>query len=340
VHPSLAFVLSAMAGHLFGYEAALAIDAQARPLREARGAIESVVERGQHDLLERLAVEIALPSSRFTDGLRAGQYDGNLDARTAVRIVSLLRYAQGQLPLEAYEVEHGKIGTPSTVVEDLTDALTRGIEQLTRPVDAIKHQAKTVTVGTSRSEETLFDSALVQSVLDAGAPRDRLSYRSLRTLAALDAAVARVTGYTRYLVEGDPRSGQAHATVIDKGGSAAGLKSRTEERPILQGTKNLAARQRLVTAAMGRRDGRTLVIVPETKGNETTGLTLLHVEFNGALAAPAARAVLEGYQSRMAALADAVLETEPSLRDEVLGEIPIVDLLTQPVHVLADRWRG
>ncbi len=36
VHPALAFVLSAMAGHLFGYEAALAIDGSARPLREAR----------------------------------------------------------------------------------------------------------------------------------------------------------------------------------------------------------------------------------------------------------------------------------------------------------------
>src|SRR5204863_6928679 len=42
VHPELAFVLSAMAGHLFGYEAALAIDAQARPLREVRAAIEEV----------------------------------------------------------------------------------------------------------------------------------------------------------------------------------------------------------------------------------------------------------------------------------------------------------
>ena len=44
VHPSLAFVLSAMAGHRFAYEAALAIDAQARPLREARAAIEAAVE--------------------------------------------------------------------------------------------------------------------------------------------------------------------------------------------------------------------------------------------------------------------------------------------------------
>ncbi|MFI5292904.1 MAG: SIS domain-containing protein, partial [Candidatus Limnocylindrales bacterium] len=45
-HPSLAFVLSAMAGHLFGYEAALAHAAQARPLREARAAIESTSSAG------------------------------------------------------------------------------------------------------------------------------------------------------------------------------------------------------------------------------------------------------------------------------------------------------
>jgi glutamine---fructose-6-phosphate transaminase (isomerizing) len=339
VHPSMAFVLSAMAGHLFGYEAALAIDAHARPLREARGAIEAVVEGGQHDLLERLAIEIAAPASRFVDTLRAGQYDGNLDARTAVRIVSLLRYAQGHAVLDAYELEHGTRGTPSTVIEDLTDALTRGIEQLTRPVDAIKHQAKTVTVGTSRSEEALFESPLVAAVLDAGAPRDRVSYRSLRILAALDPAVARVTGFTRYQVDGDPASGGARATVIDKGGSSLQLRSRTEDHPVLQGTKNLAARQRLVTVAKGRSDGRTVIIVPETKGNETTGLTLLQADFEGVLEPTLARAVLEGYQSRMAALSDAVLETEPSFRDDILGEIPIVDLLTEPVHVLADAWR-
>src|SRR5262249_28223445 len=37
VQPDLGFVLSAMAGHLFGYEAALVIDASARVLRTARG---------------------------------------------------------------------------------------------------------------------------------------------------------------------------------------------------------------------------------------------------------------------------------------------------------------
>ena len=49
VDSALAFVLSAMVGHLFGYEAALAIDASARPLREAR----EVIEHGADDVRQR-----------------------------------------------------------------------------------------------------------------------------------------------------------------------------------------------------------------------------------------------------------------------------------------------
>ena len=70
--------------------------------------------------------------------------------------------------------------------------------QLTRPVDAIKHQAKTVTVGISRSDETLLQVPLVQAVLEAGTPRDGLTYKMLRTLVDLDPAVAAVAGFTRY----------------------------------------------------------------------------------------------------------------------------------------------
>ncbi|HEX2062848.1 MAG TPA: SIS domain-containing protein, partial [Acidimicrobiales bacterium] len=219
-HPSLAFLLSAMAGHLFGYEAALAIDAQARPLREMRAAVEAVVsslERGA-DPLPRLASLIEPAASRFLSELRAGSYDGHLEASTAARVVSLLRYPLGTGALEGYEVEFGKRGTPGVVVEDLTAALTRGIEELTRPVDAIKHQAKTVTVGISRSEEALFAVPLVEQVLAAGVGRDRLSYRALRTLDALGPAVAEVTGFTRYRVEsGAPgRRGTIH--VVGQGG--------------------------------------------------------------------------------------------------------------------------
>ena len=43
VTTAVSFVLSTVAGHLFGYEAALSIDSQARPLRETRAAVEQAV---------------------------------------------------------------------------------------------------------------------------------------------------------------------------------------------------------------------------------------------------------------------------------------------------------
>jgi glucosamine--fructose-6-phosphate aminotransferase (isomerizing) len=328
-----------MVGHLFGYEAALAIDAQARPLRELRAAVEAVVSSHAHDVLQRLGRELAAPAVRFLDGLRSGAYDGHLEASTALRVSSILRYALGQLPLEAYELDFGTIGSPGVILDDLTSALTKGIDELTRPVDAIKHQAKTVTVGISRSEVALLESDLVQAVLAAGAPRDRVSYRSLRTLAALDPAVESVTGFTRYAVHGDVAAGEGTVEVLDKGGVAAGLRSRAEADPRLRGNKSRAARQREVTAARGG-DGRTIVIVPETKGNEVTGITLLHVVFHDRLAADVATAVLDGYQTRLAALRDAVTEIEPAFRTEVLAEVAVVDLLTEPVHLLAGHWRA
>ena len=49
--------------------------------------------------------------------------------------------------------------------------------------------------------------------------------------------------------------------------------------------------------------------------------------------------MLSGYRNRYAALADAVTETEPVFDDELLATMPFIDLLTEPVNVLAERWR-
>ena len=340
-HPELAFVLSAMAGHLFGYEAALAIDASALPLREARAALESLAgEEDPERLLAGLRSTLEGPARRFLSGLRAGEYDGGLEASTAVRLAAVLRYATGMVTLDAYEVEHGKTGTPSVVATDLAAALGEGIAQLTRPVDAIKHQAKTVTVGISRSDETLLRVPLVKEVLDAGAARDSLSYRALRTLVGLDRAVAEVNGYTRYRIEGDPHGDRATVHVVDRGGVATEIRSRTDDDPTLRGIKHRVATEREVTVARGGVDGRTLVIVPEVKGNQAIGITLLHVRYHDRLASEAARSVLEGYRDRYGALRDAVLETQPNFDDSVLGETDVVELLTVPVHVMAERWRS
>ncbi|HZM31846.1 MAG TPA: SIS domain-containing protein [Acidimicrobiales bacterium] len=346
-HPALAFVLSAMAGHLFGYEAALAIDAQARPLREARAAIEAVTASGDgggrrdgEAQLRRLARELEPVTRRYFDGLRVGAYNGHLEASTAVRLAALFRYALGILPLEAYSFDGGKVGTPAVVIDDLTGALTVAIEELTRPVDAIKHQAKTVTVGISRSDETLLEVPLVREVVATGAPRDQLTYRTLRTLADISPSVAGVVGFTRYAIEGRPGDdGDATIAVVDRGGIARDLPSRTERSPELRGTKHRVANEREVLVARGRRDGRTLVIVPEVKDGQTTGITLLHVRFADRLPVATARGVLQGYRNRYAVLRDAVQETEPTFREDLLADIPVDVLLTDPINQLADRWR-
>jgi glucosamine--fructose-6-phosphate aminotransferase (isomerizing) len=345
-HPLLAFVLATMVGHLFGYEAALAIDAQAMPLKQVRAAIEDALEGGPRDGEHVLAVlrhSVGAPVHAFFDGLRGNQYDGHLEASTAVRVSNLLRYATGAIPLDVYQLDHGKVGTPSVLVEDLTAALTRGIDELTRPVDAIKHQAKTVTVGISRTDESLLEVALVGAVLSAGAARDRLTYATLRTLADVSPAVDSVVGYTRYRIEGrvDGRADEsATITVVDRSGIALDLPLRTEKNPVLRGTKHQVASDQMVLVGKGRSDGRTIVIVPEVKDGATTGITLLHVRFVDRLSVPAARGVLAGYRRRLAALRDAVTETEPTFRDDLLAEIPVDDLLTLPVSVLADRWRS
>lgn len=342
-HPRLGFVLTALAGHLFGYEAALAIDAQARPLREARAAIEGAVGESAptagDDLLRVLRPALTEPASRFFDGLRGPSYDGNLDASTAVRLASSFRYALGISALDGYQAELGRIGTPAVVVDDLTAALTQAIEELTRPVDAIKHQAKTVTVGISRTDETLLQPALVQAVLGAGAPRDRLTYKTLRTLADLDPAIAEVTGWIRYELDGDVEEGEIPVAVVDRGGIARDIPSRTERSGLLRGTKHTVAVERQVFVTRGREDGRIVVIVPETKDDRAVGITLLHVRLAEHLPVATARGALQGYRNRWSALRDAVLETEQTFREDLLAEVPAVDLLVEPIRSLADRWR-
>lgn len=341
MHPSLAFLLSTMAGHLFGYRAALAIDALALPLRAARGAIETVTSDPalRHAPLDNLRLRLLPHAGQFRADLLQGRYDGALEARTAARLTSLLHYAAGVLPLESYAIEFGAPGTPGAVVDALATELTTAIDQLTRPVDAIKHQAKTVTVGISRADEALLTVPLVRAVLEAGAGRDRLGYRDLRALAGLDAAVTEVLGSTRYAITGDVEAGTATIAVVDQRGIAARLRSRTARNPTLKGTKHLVALERQCLVAKGRSDDRTVILVPEVEQGRAAGLTLLHVQFAGNLPAATLRGVLGGYRNRYAALQDSVMETEPEFDEALLETMPVVELLTEPVAALADRWR-
>jgi glucosamine--fructose-6-phosphate aminotransferase (isomerizing) len=338
LHTSLDFILATVVGHIFGYEAALAIDAQALPLREMRASLENTIADGVlvDGAFEQLQDELLVPGHRFLDGLRSGAYDGHLEASTAAKLVTILRYGTGVASLDSYQMEIGKVGRPGVVVDDLNAALTKAIDELTRPVDAIKHQAKTVTVGVSRSDESLLMSDLAKATLNAGTPRDRLSYRELRTLAALDPAVMEITGWTRYRIEGDVEH-DATIQVVDRGGIATGITSRTDANPTLRGGKHRAAFEREIMVGVGS-DGRSVIHIPEVKDNQTTGLTLLHCRFHERLPTTTIRAVMQGYRGRYGALKDAVTESRPTFRDDILATLDVVELLTRPVYSLAEHW--
>jgi glucosamine--fructose-6-phosphate aminotransferase (isomerizing) len=333
---ALGFILSAMVGHLFGYEAALAIDASARPLREAREAVEQLAGLGLSgdETLKRVAAEVPIFAAAFDDGLRSGTYDGHLEASTAVRLAAMFDHVLSDRPVQAYSRRSGKVGSPSALIDDFVAALTKVIDELTRPVDTIKHQAKTVTVGISRSDEGIIDRDLVRAVIEAGAGRDVLSYRTLKVLADLDPAVSAVRGYTRYRIDGESIS------VIDRGGVARELISRVDDNAVLRGTKHRVASEGEILVGRGRSDGRTLIFVPEMKAGQATGITLLHVAFYEQLPADVMRAVMQGYDRRYDRLVDWVTETEGAFDDSLLGELPVEQLLIGPISETADHWNS
>jgi len=345
-HPYLAFVLATMAGHLFGYEAACSIDSQAQPLRIAHAVIEKLTNDRltaqsvlpNDEVFNHLREDIRKVSNFFFDELRNGRLNGHLEASTSVRLASLLRYSLGEIPLDLYQIEFGRVGTPSLVIDELAKALVLAIEELTRPVDAIKHQAKTVTVGISRSDENLLDVPLLKRVLEAGTSRDCISYETLKLLVSLDTAIDEVTGYTRYRVSGLDADNPT-LTIVDRGGVSVGIQSRVERDLELRGTKHRVAASKKVLLTKGLRDERTILLIPEVKDGETTGINLLHISLRKNLSIDEIRTVLNGYHNRYEAIQDAVRETEPSFRDDFLSEQSIEELLIDSVDSVAERLR-
>ena len=355
--PELGFISSAMAGHLFAYEAALAIDALADPLRATKLAIEQATASlqamadaatqpdSQPDdpakVLEQVAQHwqdlqepIAKHGRSYADAVAQQRYDGYLGAGLAAELSSLYRYAGGLTDLSNFQQEFGSVGTPEEVWRRFLEALVDGIEALTRPIDAIRHQAKTVTVGITRTDEAMASSPLVAEVLTAGATRETLSYDTLRELMALALTVDSVLGHTRYLVRADTLS------IASRSGISEQIKSQVDTNAALLGIKHRVVAEQRVFLTTGLRDDRTIILVPEVHNSSAVAITLLHVKLHDYLPSEVAVAALKGYRNRYEELWGAVTETEKSFDASQLGRIAARDLFTEPIVTLSQRWRS
>ena len=135
----LGFVLAAVAGHLWGIEAAKAIDSQAEKYRLIRSLLTDSFENpallDKKGLLRELVNAFEITTS--------GSDDSALPARLVAGLAKQL-----------FALRDGQEDTGLNKVQarELLELLNQIIDETARPIDSIRHQAKTVTVGVSRPE--------------------------------------------------------------------------------------------------------------------------------------------------------------------------------------------
>ena len=344
----LPVILNTMAGHLWGYYAACSIDEEAQVFREFRGRLATELT-AQAQKKASIFEMIADASFRriinefygVFNSLRQNGAFGVLGGKTMTDLLLLLKYATGKLPLQDMRQEFKTEDNLMSVFDLLDVALGTAIDELTRPIDAIRHQAKTVTVGTSRKEAEV--KGLIFETLDhlKFSVKD-LAYRNIITINRIQAAIASVRGYTVYNVNGlDDQGNPADGSMIvirEKGGVAAAMKSRADRPTTLMGTKRMIVSTGHLYIGKGKSDGVPIVIIP-LLGEHTAvdHLLLLHIDYNETLTAAEKREAL-GY--RYNDIRNLINEYNVPWHDEYLESFSVESLFSEPIESIAGQIRS
>ena len=252
VHPDLDFVLAT------GRRPPLRLRGRARDRRvgppAARGARRG---RGRRARTARGAPRparpaIEAPARRFHDGLRAGQYDGTLEASTAARVASLLRYATGALPLDCTRsstARSGRRARSSRISPLRSRRASRSSPGRSTPSSTRRRPSPSASRAPTRrccTSRSCAPCSLRRAARRAQLPRAPHARRP---------RPGRRGGHRVHAVpdRGRPRRRTTRRSTSSTGAvSSADLPSRTDSDPRLRGTKHRVATQREVTAVRGR----------------------------------------------------------------------------------------
>ena len=222
----------------------------------------------------------------------------------------------------------------------MVTCLSQAIQELSRPIDAIKHQAKTITVGISRAAEAV-EGTLFQALQELGVAPEVVPYRDLALMRALSPAVASVAGATVYEVEGLGAMGEvgpeARIRVVKKTGVAVNMRSRADVGHALVGTKQWVVSNRTTYVGLGRNDDRPLLMVPVLPGGQVEQLVLLHLRFVEGLSLEGKVHLLRDVANRYEDLKSQVEEANLVWQDGFLEKVRTADLVTLPVDELAEQ---
>ncbi len=338
----LPVILNTMAGHLWGYYAARAIDEDAQVFREFRGRLtRELAQRAQNNisLFETIA-DISLRGIindlylLFNSRRQNGAF-GALGSKTIADLTLLLKYAAGKLPLQEINQDFPGEKEIFSPYELLDVTLSMAIDELTRPIDAIRHQAKTVTVGTSRREKEI-EGIIFDLLKNTKFTMRNLPYREIMTINRIQPAIASIKGYTLYKVnnldeQGNPANNSTIA-VCAKGGVAANMKSRADNPTALMGVKRTIVSTGHVYLGRGKTDNAPIIIIP-LRGEKTTlsNMLLIHVQFNENLKLADKIAVL-GY--RYNDIRNLIDEYNLQWHDRYLEKIALEVLFSEPAEAI------
>ncbi|MEZ4566059.1 MAG: hypothetical protein R2860_03540 [Desulfobacterales bacterium] len=185
--------------------------------------------------------------------------------KAATHLILLLKYLGGKLPLTDFEMDFGIKGTAANMFNRLFESIGEVINCLARPVDAIKHQAKTVTVGTSRIEEKA-EGLLFDLLAEKAFTLAQLTISNIMVLKNIQRIVSRINGTTLYRIAGINLLGEptedTTIELLEKTGSSAAMISRAEQDQRLKGTKRIIVRRGNVYIGKGRKDDRSILVIP------------------------------------------------------------------------------
>ncbi|MCJ8508676.1 SIS domain-containing protein [Rhizobium lemnae] len=185
----LAFVLATVAGHLFGLHAALAIDAAAQQLK----LISADLERA---ILDESPDAVAGGTKKLRDVI-LNAAAGNLDSGLSARYIG--RICNATFAIEKCVTTPWSNDT-STVIRDALGVLREAIEELSRPVDTIRHQAKTVTVGTSRPQDSIAP-AVARALERVGLKEHQMSTDDRKAVSSVSHMVDEVLWHTMFSID-------------------------------------------------------------------------------------------------------------------------------------------
>ncbi|MCP3873223.1 MAG: SIS domain-containing protein [Desulfobacteraceae bacterium] len=281
VQEHFAPVLNTLVGHIWGYYAALAINEGSKFMYKGRAQIQDLLDEYTsmgHDVYEVLLEKnfretIAQFYNKFSKKRRQGGFPAAMGLDNVSNITLLLKYLSGRLPVSDFEVDFETKGTPSNMLNTFFDNIGKAINTLARPVDAIKHQAKTVTVGTSRISEK-FEGLLFNELNNNDIQISQITNKNVLVIKNLQEVISNINGGFLYQLSGLSLLGdvtrETKIKLVNKTGLLKDESSRVENDPRLKGTKNIIVREGNVYIGKGRKDNKNILVIPVISSNPTT----------------------------------------------------------------------